>query len=47
MKNYIGDFEARKLKDEFNKVKIENTEISTQLDTYKGMYIALADRNKA
>lgn len=47
MKNYIGDLEARQLKESSIKTKIENTELQTQLDTYKGMYIALTDKNKA
>lgn len=47
MKNYIGETEARKLKEEHNKIKIDNTELGAQLDTYKGMYIALTDKNKA
>ena len=47
MKNYIGEFEAKKMKEEIAKLKINNSEIIPQLDTYKGYYSALHDKNKA
>lgn len=35
------------MKEEIAKLKINNSEIIPQLDTYKGYYSALHDKNKA
>ena len=47
MKNYIGEFSAKKNQRRITKLKISNSEIIPQLDTYKGYYSALHDKNKA
>ena len=47
MKNYIGDIEAKKMKEAYNKIKIKEGELQAELDSYKGLYNALTDKNKA
>lgn len=47
MKNYIGELEVKKMKEEIAKLKVNNSELVPQLDTYKGYHDALLDKNKS